>query len=258
MVSLKHSPAIRSWPWILSLVALIPLTASLAGCNNSCFAFVSNPGGQGGTAAVSSPCVAPVQHGSVQVAARLSQQCESCATSNQVQTVFVTLRGIELHLRTDSGADSFDWQELYPALALQPRQFDLTAAGRAGAAPSPLGDASLVAAGIYDLVRLRLASDQAEAGTQLAAGNLCGKAGLHCAVMGDGRILPFISNADVLELRISSQASTVGSLVILPDSKNQLLIELTPVWSLVTRAGESVRLSPVLTGTAQSSRSDLW
>lgn len=255
MLSFKQILVTQAGAWILLLAFLIPLAALLTGCDNSCIAFVSNPGGGVGTGAFSSPCPVPTPHGSVQAAAQLSRQCESCSPSNQIQGIFVSLRGVEIHLFGESPSD---WQELYPALEVQPRQFNLLAAGPDGPTANPLGDAAAVPAGTYDLVRLRLASNHGPGGSQLASENACGQVGLNCVAMGDGRILPLLCDGDALELRVSSAGSANGLFSVIAESHNQLLIELTPVWSLVAPVGESAHFSPLLRGAVHDSSARLW
>jgi len=256
MLSLQQKSPTKCRCRELALVALIPLTALITGCGNSCFAFVSNPGGGLGTAAFSSPCPAPIQNASVQVAVRLSRQCESCSPSNQIQSLIIAVRGIELHPQTNPAEGPAIWQELFPNLEIEPQQFKLSKAIAGGLAASSLRDTARIPAGSYDLVQLRLAANQASAGIPIAAENKCGSVGLHCAVMGDGRVLPLALDGGTLELRLSSQNSSSGVLLVLPDSENQLLIELTAVWSLDSPAGGNVRLIPVLRGSARISNLD--
>jgi hypothetical protein len=115
-----------------------------------------------------------------------------------------------------------------------------------------------VPAGAYDFVRLRLAPSQGTSGDQLAGENACGAAGAHCVVMGDGRIVRLLPEGGELELRLSSDKSSKVDFLLVPDTQNQLLIEFTPVWSLVASAGEGVQLTPLLNGAARGSSSGLW
>jgi hypothetical protein len=169
-----------------------------------------------------------------------------------VQGVLVSLRGIELHPKGTAGKESSEWRELFPALRAQPRQFDVMKAAPNGLGANLLWNRAIVPAGTYDLVRLRFASNPESPDDQLVTENACGKAGLHCVVMGDGRILPLVLQDNVLELRISAEGTARG-LLISPGSQNRLLIELTPVWSAVALPPEGGQFLPVLTGSARKS-----
>lgn len=246
MLSFSQWRQIQGWPRILCLIAMLPLAVPLTSCNNSCSSFQSNPGG---TVNVSSPCLLPVT--SVFTGGQVAPQCESCSPSNQLQHLFLTLRGIELHPRTNAGAAPSGWQELVPALEIQPQQFQLGRAAATRLVPTPSGDSAAIPAGSYDRVRLLLATNPANPGTGVAAENKCGSVGLNCAVMGDGRVLPLALDGDALELTVLSEGSADGVFSVLPETENHLLIELTTVWALEAPADEGARLSLVLRGTAR-------
>jgi hypothetical protein len=232
-------------------MAVIPLTFLDTGCENSCFAFISNPGGGIVGSGFSSACPVPTQHATVHAVAHVTPGCESCSVSNRIQSVFVTLRGIELHPRANAGEGPSDWQELLPLLAIQPRQLDLQLAAPHGLAVDLTGEQASIPAGTYDLVRLRFETSREGVGDLLAAENACGKVGLNCVAMADGRNLPLMLRGDVLELPISSGTAGNRIFLVLPESENQLSIELTLVWTLVTPPEQAAQLLPIVTGSAR-------
>lgn len=251
MVPLSLRSALEEWPGKLALILMLPLAFVCTGCGNSCFNFVSNPGGVVGGGTFSSSCTATTLQGAVQAVAEVAPLCETCSQSNQVQSVIVSLRGVELHPRANASEEPADWQALFPALEIQPRQFELTKAGGTGPVATSLGDAVAIPVGTYDRIRMRFVMNLGSAVNSPAAENACGEAGLNCVVMGDGHILPLALDGGVLELPIFSERSADGALIVLPESENQLLITLTPVWSLAPSAGGGARLLPALRGSAR-------
>jgi len=246
MVPLSGGPRTHRCVKTLCLIALLPLVIPFTSCSNSCGSFESKPGG---TLTVSSPCMLHVTQ--VFTGGQIAPQCESCSPSNQLQNVVITLRGIQVHPRTDRGEAPADWQELVPVLNTHARQFELGRTGANSFAPTPLGESAEIPAGSYDLIRLLLATNPGRDEDRVAAENKCGSVGPNCAVMGDGRILPLTLKTDALQLRISREGSPDGVFSVLPDRENHLLIELNAVWSLDARAGEGGRLSLVLQGNAR-------
>jgi len=246
MFSSSQGRELQDWPGILCLLAMLPLAALATSCSNSCASFESNPGG---TVTVSSPCQLPVTP--IFTGAQIAPQCESCSPSNQLQSAFLTLRGIQLRPRTNPWEAPPDWQELAPSLEIQPQQFQLGRAGATRLVPTPSGDSAAIPAGSYDLVRLLLATNPGGADAPVPAENKCGSVGLNCAVMGDGRVLPLALEGDALELRVFPEGSPDGFFSVLPERENHLLIELTGVWSFGAPAGEGARLLLVLRGSAR-------
>jgi len=254
MPQVRHGRSLSNWPQKLAFLALIPLVQSLAGCHNSCFLAISNPGG--GTSGIGlttspdgCPTVTPV--GTVQAAAHIAAGCEACSSSNQLRKAVVTLKGIELHASAGASLEQPVWQELLPLSEPRTRQFELSRAGPDGPVAIPLARSAFVPAGAYDLVRLRFASEAGSAGDPAAEENRCGTVGLHCAVMEDGRILPFVLGGEELKIRFSSEDSVHGIFTVLPESQNHLTIELTLLWSQVAPPGEGVRLLPGLSGAVR-------
>jgi hypothetical protein len=164
----------------------------------------------------------------------------------------VTLRGVGLHPKADAGEESLDWQEIFPELEKHPRQIDLMKATTNGPAVESVVGAAAVPAGIYDQLRLRLVPDPEGPEDQLPLKNECGALGFNCVIMADGRIQAPRFDGDASELRISSKALTDHIVVIPLDGEGELLIELTPVWSMGASLTGELRLLPVLTGRARS------
>jgi len=246
----RYTPrrAFQDKSWAIAFIFVFPPVATLTGCSNSCFVFVSNPGGGTSGIAVSNSTGCPVAapHAAVHAAVHVPGLCESCSESNQIRSIFVTLRGIALHLTVNGGERPSEWQELFPSLEWQPRQFDLMKASPHGFGGNLIGDRAIVPAGAYDLVRMRFVPHQGSSEDTPAAENACGRLGWNCVMMGDGRIVPLVLRDGSWELRIASENVEHGFL-LLPDSENQLTIDLAPVWLAVTAPGEEAGLLPVLT-----------
>jgi hypothetical protein len=92
---------------------IVPLVClSTAGCANSCFVAVVNPGGTViGVTASNLPlaCPPPIKKTSVKVLAKVTTLCDACSASNRIQGLFLTLRGIELHAKANRLGDSSEW-----------------------------------------------------------------------------------------------------------------------------------------------------
>jgi hypothetical protein len=240
--------------FIVSLMCL-----STAGCANSCFVAVLNPGGTViGVTASNLPlaCPPPIKKTSVKVLARVTTLCDACSASNRIQGFFLTLGGIELHAKANGLGDSSEWLELFPDLEKRPRQVDLMGRNTDATAWGLLGESAAIPPGIYDQVRLRLVLDQGDAEVQFLTGNACGVSGFNCMTMADGHVYGLQVASDPRELRIASEVLSSGLLYIASDGNEELLIRLAPVWSTVGSFPEAVRFLPVLTGTvvvAQSS-----
>jgi Domain of unknown function (DUF4382) len=255
--------ALKTWrgrAGFLLLVTLFLLLITLAffssGCGDTCFLFVSNPPQGTIGIAVSNPgsgCVAPKPHGAIQVTARVAPVCEAYSDSNQVRRVFVTLRGIDLRSKANATDELPIWQELMPPLEKWPVQIDLMQTSSNGSARVTFGESFTIPAGSYDLVRLRLAPNEADAGDPPAKQNPCAIAGWNCVVMGDGRIQPLLLESSTPDLVIPLEESTSGSIIVAPDSDNELLIDLSPLWSADVSGG-GLRFLPLLVGRAKIER----
>jgi hypothetical protein len=232
---------------------IVPLVClSTAGCANSCFVAVVNPGGTViGVTASNLPlvCPPPIKNTSVKVLANVTTLCEACSASNRIQGFFLTLGGIELHAKANGLGDSSEWLELFPDLEKRPRQVDLISGNRDATASGLLGGSAVVPPGIYDRVRLRLVLHQGDAEAQLLTGDACGVSGFNCMTMADGHVYALQVASETQELRIASEVLSGGLLYIASDENEELLIRLVPVWSTVGSFPEAVRFLPVLTGT---------
>jgi len=243
--------------WNLRFRAALLFAVWLTGCNNTCFTFTSNPptGTIGIKASDPKPTCTLTTSGAVRLTVQTVSMCSSCSGSNQIQHIFVSIRGIEVHPSTTADNDSPDWQELLPPeLVEQPLQVDLVRRIADRGAREPLGEIVVIPAGIYRQVRLRFVPNQPATEDQLPEKNACGSTGLNCVVMADGRVQPLLLDGGSPELRITSDRIEGASLLILPDTNTDLIIELKPVWSWVFSASEGVRLLPSLTGSAKVGR----
>ena len=246
--------------WSLPLSVALLCAVSLGGCSNSCFAFVSNlPVGTTGTSTsdLGPVCKPTTSNGAVRAQMDTVLVCGSCAGSTQVQHIFLSIQGVEVHPSALANDDSPDWQELLPAeLVKQPLQIDLVRGTAVGGAREPLGEFMAIPAGIYRQVRLRLVSNQTATEYRLPERNACGGVGFNCVVVADGRIQPLLLDAGSPKLLITSDSIEGGSFFIPPETETDLIIELKPVWALFSSAHDGVRLLPTLAGSVKVKRVD--
>jgi hypothetical protein len=251
VLMLRFTPELlaqRHWSGT-SLLAF--LSVLFIGCANTCFVAVSNPpNGTLGIVAGNSPPACPLAEakGAVRVVAYADPSCEFCSESNRIQSVFLSLRGIDIHSKSKAGDESSDWQELLPQLKKQPRQIDLLNGSTNSRPVDPIIESALLPAGTYDLVRLRLVPNQAVANDETPAGNACGSLGASCAVMANGQIEPLVFDNDTLESRFAPGTTADRLFLVLPDSNSELHIELTPVASISASFAQGVRFFSLLPG----------
>ena len=241
------------------LIAVLVFLASLlfTSCGNSCFVFVSNPNNGtvvAGSSGSGSVCglAKPQPLGTVRVIAHVIPVCQACSPSNQIQSIFVALQGIDLHPLA-SGEQPPGWQRLLPQFENEPISVDLMKGQAAGRELVPAEDKMAAAAGSYDAMRVRFASGQPT--SILSSGQSpCGTYGLNCVVLMDGTIQPILLGESGSELLISSERMPGRPLLILPGSDNELSLDLMPVRSVVLTADSRVRFVLALTGTVKTRR----
>lgn len=238
------------------------LTAFLTGCANTCFVAVSNPPtGTIGVVTGNPPpaCTLAKAKGAVRVVTHVNRLCEFCSESNRIQSVFLSLKGIDIHPKANAWDESSDWQELFPQLEKQPLQVDLLNESANSPRAKSITEKLLIPAGTYDLVRLRITSNQRGADDEIPAKNACGSVGPHCVVMADGQIEPLVFVTDTIEFRFASETREDGLFFVLPGSDSELLIELTPIASISTSFGRGVRsFSLVLSRTRAERETVSW
>ncbi len=252
-------PHCRSWN--LPFYAAQLFAVWFAGCHNTCFTFTSNP--PTGTVNVklsdlSQTCKLTTANGAVRVQMGAEAGCGSCGASGQVQHIFLSIRGIEVHPNATADEDSPDWQELLrPESVKQPLQVDLAGGVGDRGERKPLGEIANVPAGIYRQLRVRLVPNQLATDAPVPEENKCGGAGFNCVVMTDGRIQPLLLDTASPELRIASESMEGAFLLISPDTDTELVIEFKLVWALFSSANGRVRFLPALTGSAKVRRVEL-
>jgi hypothetical protein len=118
-------------------------------------------------------------------------------------------------------------------------RFDPCAAG-------PLVE-SVVPAGVYSQMRLRLVENRPATREAVPEVNACGSVGFNCMVRADGRIQPLVLDGAAPQVRIPPEQMDGGSVFILPDTVNAVAIEFNANLSFAFPAGAGVRLVPALT-----------
>jgi uncharacterized protein DUF4382 len=149
--------------WNIPFHAALLLAVWVTGCSNTCFTFNSNPptGTIGIKASDPSPsCTLAKANGAIRLQIDAEPACSSCAGSVNVQHVFVTIRGIEVHPSMMADDDPTDWQRLAPQLAKQPLQVDLVRDTADQDARELLGEIVTLPAGIYRQLRVRFVPNQ--------------------------------------------------------------------------------------------------
>ncbi len=239
--------------WKLPFHAALLFAVWLAGCNNTCFTFTSNPptGTIGIKVSDPKPTCTLTTGGAVRLTVQTVPMCSSCSDSGRIQHVFVSIRSIDVHPSLMADDDSPDWQELAPQFANQPLQVDLVRDTSDQSARELLGEIVTVPAGIYHQVRMRFVPNQPAPDEGLPERNGCGSVGFNCVVVADSRIQPLQLDGRSPELRLTSDRIEGGSLFIPPDTDTDLVIELKPVWAWFSSTDEGVRLLLALTGSAK-------
>lgn len=241
--------------WNFFLYTLPLYAISFFGCNNTCFSFTSNPPTGTLNVKISDPaptCKFTRANGAVRVVAHAL--CGSCSPSSQVRRVVLTLQGVALHPNAMTNDASPEWEELLPQLSGQPVQMELMNGGDGPVTQHSLGETTLIPAGIYRQIRLRLAPNEPTSSHIFPERNACGAAGFHCVILDDGRIRPLSLSGAAPELRITSDRISGGSFLVLPDSNADLVLEFSLSWSLVNSEGTSVHPLPALTVSASVER----
>jgi hypothetical protein len=239
------------WNFLLTLPFFAIL---LAGCNNACFIFTSNP--PTGTININADnsgqtCRLTKANAAVRILAHTVSPCSPCSPSTRIAHVFVSLHGIEVHAGAIADDTLADWQELVPQYAAQPRQFDLMSPTAGRETRLPLGERVTISADVYRHLRLRFVPNQPTSDDPVPQKNACGSAGFNCVVSEDGRSYPLLLDGTSGELRMKPDI-TGGFLLIPPDSDSNLVIEFNVSWSLSSHAGEG--LLPVLIGKVSLER----
>jgi hypothetical protein len=236
--------------WRSSFLALLFLCAISIGCDNSCVIFVSNP--SSGTISVdTATCsINKIANAMVRVRFMAGQTPLATPWSARVQHIFVTVRGVEARLAASEKDASADWQEWAPQLAKRPMQMDLMPGS--GGPPSPvfLGEGE-VRAGAYTRVRLLLMCDASSREEPTPETNACAGAGFNCVVGVNGGIQP-LAFAGSPQILIPADQSG-GIFTVLPDTKTDLDLELSPRSSLTYMPGSALWLNPVFTARLEFS-----
>jgi Domain of unknown function (DUF4382) len=233
------------------IFALLLLSMSLAGCGDSCFMFVSNPGG-GTIAGGTNMCPVNSMNGNVRLRMTSAATAASNSGTNRIQHIFVTLRGVEATTNALASDESLDWRELAPNLAMQPVQVDLLE--RSGdSCESNRFESVAVPANTYRQMRLRLAANQPDASEPMPQENACGSVGLNCVVTSDHGIEPLVLESKLSQIQVSPDRISGGFIEILPEATVDLKIEFNPQLSLFVPAGETMSVVPIFTVESQAS-----
>jgi hypothetical protein len=235
----------------LGLFATLFFCAMFAGCENFCVVVVSNPGGGGGVAGAGTNCTVPQQTGNVTLRLGSSFTPATSSGPSDVQHIFVSLRGIEALPIDATDGNSAAWQELVPEIVVEPAQVDLIARVEDSCGPSTF-PGTVVNAGVYSRVRLRLVPNQPKAGEPVPSENACGGIGFNCVVTTNGSVRPLASD-DQTELRIPADDIAGGFFRVLPDDHIRLAIDFEPRTSIILPADDGGRLISTFSVTQRPS-----
>lgn len=236
-------------PFPAALFGILFLGLGLIGCDNSCFVFVSNPGGTVSTG--TNPCSLNQTNGNVRTQMTASLTRPASDGSATIQHIFVTLQGIEANPSATAGENSPGWQELAPKLVAQPVQLDLLASSSDPHELDILGDAT-VPADAYRQIRLRLSSNQIGTDESISQENSCGNVGSNCIVTSDGYVRPLVLDTGLSQMHVSSDRISGGFFRIFPETNVDLKIQFNPQSSLFIPTSEAVRFVPAFTVDSQT------
>jgi Domain of unknown function (DUF4382) len=164
------------------------------------------------------------------------------------------MQGIQLRSRASAGDGADNWEELLPRLAVRPQQIDLMSAAENGITAQLVGQVSTIPAGNYDRVRVLFTLKGEVTPNMPLAENACGLSGTNCVFKADDTVQPLTFLRDSLELTVSVDAEADGFFFMPPEGNGELLIELTPIWTIAASPGGSLQLIPTLTGSARFHR----
>jgi hypothetical protein len=226
--------------------------AGLAGCAHSCYSgFFLNGGGNGNGGLITTPvnlsssCPLTQNSGVVNVVAAHVSLCEMCAAPHN-GSIFVTIRGIQLHSAASSDANGAEWLEVAPQLATEPRQIRLSP----DSTPVLLVQRASVPAGTYRELRLEFRTEDSSPGVSSAnPENACGVSAWNCYVPSDGRVEPLAWATAQPEILVPVQGSATDSLLIVPGSGVELEIRLAPHRVIYTSGSEPLQTQILLSGT---------
>lgn len=198
------------------------------------------------------------------------------STSNNVEHIFVTLRGIEALAAGPADADSSSWQELVPDLEAHPAQLDLlsssaqlpqafqlplTGDSQSLSSPAEANAPVAVPADEYRQLRLRLAPSNAFPDNLAPQSNACGSVGCHCIVLAGGSVRPLQFDSSDAGFRVTAERATdttqdqgtASVFRVLPGELIHLSIEFDPASSVFFASNAAVRLVPVFKVVSRSS-----
>jgi len=225
------------------------IAIGITGCGNSCFVGFSDNGNGGIIVSAGNPapaCSLSQANGKMSVVLVKSQVCENCTAAASVEHVFVTLRSIQLRHSASDDTNSSRWLELAAHLANEPRQIDLMG----NSLPLVLVDSAVVPVDSYHEIRLQFSPDSPTSAEGLPAENACGETRWNCMVMANGHVEPFRFPGGVLELLIPSQSIEGDSVVVLPDSRMDLLLSLEALQGSYFSSAEGWKPQNALVGHA--------
>ena len=234
-------------------LAVLGAVCYLSGCNNTCVFGVVNPPNNsvtavGGNAVASACSAAPIT--GVTVGGNIIGSCTNCSTGQQVAHAYLVVGGIEFHPGAVADANSPDWRELSPELALHPRLVDLVNSPTSQEVAPGLGVSGRIPAGKYYEVRLELAEASAlpKPAAELLADKGCPLAThFGCILNADGSAheLRMLDGQQFLLV----QAATPIDLQA--DEQNLVQFQFRPEW-LLQQTARGIELAPMLLGEVSS------
>lgn len=235
-----------SFPWAIMLGVAV-----LSGCGHWCYAGYPPPGSNGSPTQPTggTTCASSNANGMVAVALK-SPICKGCTPSGEVEHIFVTLQGIQLHANAMNEPADADWIELSTELANLPRQIDLLG----DSPPEALAENAHVPAGYYREIRLQFFEQSSVSTDDLPAENACGKTGWNCVVHADGTIEALGWPQEVPELVIPLEGVHSNSMAVLPNVETNLnlRLELRPEFLFSNTGGW--RVQKILVGQVETTQ----
>ena len=235
---------LSSGPLRYLLLAVFAALA-LCGCGDWCFSADINRGSGGSNqTTVGSNCWNTQRNGTVKAAALKSPIRNGCTSASDVQHIFITLTGMQLHSNTMNVPGDADWIELSPELANLPRQIDLIG----DSSPEILAENAHVPAGYYREMRLQFHDDSPESPREFTGENPCGKTGWNCIVHADGTVEALRWPGDAPELLIPLESIHSNSMVVLANTQTNLRLKLELRSEFLFSQGKGWSVEQVLVG----------
>ena len=178
------------------------------------------------------------------VSVSLSDPPTCASPKGPFDSVFVTIRDVQIHQSASAGPNDAGWVDLTPNLKNSPQQVDLLGIANNECFLAMLGSNTDLQAGSYQQIRVILSSTPPVSG----AGNPCGGNVANCVILhSDGSQHPLdLSSETQTGIKIPSGQLTGGKFTIAAGETKDLNIDFDACASVIVQNNGHYRLKPVL------------